>query len=309
MLSFNNIHFYYASDKKVLNGVSLDLQPGEVLGIVGASGGGKSSLLRILSGHLDAISGTVTYDGKKVKGPSEQLIPGHPEIQLVNQDFALDTYHTVLENVRVKMGYLPDAIKAKFSIKLLQVVELLEHADKKALNLSGGEQQRLAVARALAAEPAVLLLDEPFAHLDAHLRIRIGDYLRELVKIRQMSCIMVSHDGLDIMQWCNRIVFMDNGKFKRIASPEKFYYTPKNYKEGIYFGEINRLKISDKIILFRPNEFKVVSTNGIKLRLDEKFFCGTYVKYKYLSEKNTPIILYSDYELAHEIQIEIVHKH
>lgn len=308
MLRFNDIHFSYTVEKTVLKGVSLELKPGEVVGIVGASGGGKSSLLRILSGHLDATFGTTFFQDKKIKGPSEQLIPGHPEIQLVNQDFALDTYHTVLENVRVKMGYLPDQIKNKFSRELLELVELSEYADTKALHLSGGEQQRLAIARALAMEPSVLLLDEPFSHLDAHLRVRIGDYLRELVKVRNIACVLVSHDGLDIMQWCNRIVFMDSGVFKRIAKPEKFYYQPKSYKEGVYFGELNRLTINGKTILFRPNEFKLVEDHGISLKLDQKFFCGTYVKYKYLSEKNIPVILYSDKELAHEISIEITFK-
>lgn len=308
MLSFKDIQVQYEDEHPILKGVSGNLNPGDVLGIVGASGGGKSSLLGVLGGFLDPSSGNAFFKEKKIKGPSEQLIPGHPDIQLVNQNFALDLYHTVRENVLVKMAYLPKDLKENFANELLDLVELTSLSDKKAIYLSGGEQQRLAIARALAVEPDVILLDEPFSHLDAHLRFKIGDYLRELVKVRSIACILVSHDGMEIMQWCNRIIFMQDGEFKRIATPKEFYFQPSDWNEGVFFGELNTLKIGDEQVLFRPNEYRLVEQVGISLKKEQEFFCGTFTKYKYLTTEKEHIILYSETSLAHEINIEIVHK-
>ena len=162
----------------VLHDLTFEVAAGSIVGIVGPSGGGKSSLLKIIAGLLDANSGEVTWRNQRVKGPADQLVPGHPEIQLVNQDFGLDIYHTVEENVVQKMLYLPNDVRKQFSEELLDLVELTHLRSQQAIHLSGGEQQRLAIARSLAVEPEVILLDEPFAHLDAHLKVRIGNYLK-----------------------------------------------------------------------------------------------------------------------------------
>ena len=124
MLSIKQVHFSYNDQKTVLKGISMDLKPGEIFGIVGASGGGKSSLLKIISGFLDASKGTVHWNGERVLGPSERLVPGHPEIQLVNQDFKLDLFHTVKENILLKILNLPEKQRLRFCNELLDLVEL-----------------------------------------------------------------------------------------------------------------------------------------------------------------------------------------
>ncbi|MFN5418215.1 MAG: ABC transporter ATP-binding protein [Flavobacteriia bacterium] len=291
MLSVKNISF--SRDKAILDKISLSLKTGNFLGIVGPSGAGKSTLLKIIAGLLDADQGEVILDGEKILGPKDKLIPGNPNIQLVNQDFALDIYHTVYENLVVRTGHLSKEIREDFITELLDLTELTSLKTHKAHELSGGEQQRLALARALALEPKVILLDEPFSHLDAHIKRKISSYLLDLKRVRKTTFILVSHDGQEILHLCEQIAFFDKGNFQRVDSPENFYFEPKSYEEGLFFGELNRVKINRREILFRPNQFSFqVDTNKTELKISfkKKIFFGAFTMalYKY---KQTSIYL------------------
>lgn len=308
MLSIQQVHFAYIEQKKILNGISIDLQPGEVFGIVGASGGGKSTLLKITAGLLDASKGNVYWNGERVPGPSERLIPGHPEIQLVNQDFNLDLFHTVRENIRVKILHLHEKDRERFCDELLDLVELNEQASQQARYLSGGEQQRLAIARALALESEVLLLDEPFSHLDAHLRLKIGAYIKQLVEIRNTLCMLVSHEGDEVMQWCGRIAFLNHGKFSRVDTPQAFYFNPSSFDEGTYFGELNELKAGKTKILFRPCEYKIVKNGGFEVEFTDAVFFGAYWKSFFRTSDKQTIVLHADKSLKKVKRIELKSK-
>lgn len=291
----------------VLHDLTLDVQKGSITGIVGPSGGGKSSLLKIIAGLLDPDSGEVIWDGKRVKGPADQLVPGHPEIQLVNQDFGLDTYHTVEENVVQKMLYLPSDVRKRFSEELLDLVELTHLRTQQAIHLSGGEQQRLAIARSLAMEPEVILLDEPFAHLDAHLKVRIGNYLKVLSEVRGTTCILVSHEGQDVLQWCSVIHFMQHGVIQRSDSPEAFYFKPATAYEALFFGEINVLNNGKKNeLLFRPNEYQTaVSGAGIAVRFVSAQFAGAYWRNTVCTNNNETLVLFAQESLDDVEKIEV----
>lgn len=308
MLSIRQIHFSYNEQKNVLRGVSIDLKPGEVFGIVGASGGGKSTLLKIIAGLLDPSKGSIYWNDERVLGPSERLIPGHPEIQLVNQDFNLDLFHTVRENIRVKILHLHEKDRERFCDELLDLVELNEVAAQQARYLSGGEQQRLSIARALALESEVLLMDEPFSHLDAHLRMKIGAYIKQLVEVRNTLCILVSHEGDEVMQWCRKITFLNNGKFSRIDTPEAFYFNPSNFDEGAYFGELNELKEGRNKILFRPCEYKVVKKDGLEVQFTDAVFFGAYWKSFFKTANKQTIVLYANKPLKKIKRIELKSK-
>lgn len=308
MLSIKQIHFSYNEQQKVLQGISIDLIPGEIFGIVGASGGGKSTLLKITAGLLDASKGSVYWKNERVKGPSERLIPGHPEIQLVNQDFNLDLFHTVKENILVKILHLPEKDRIRFCNELLDLVELKSIEGRQARYLSGGEQQRLCIARALALESEVLLLDEPFSHLDAHLRLKIGAYIKQLVEIRNTLCILVSHEGDEVMQWCEKIAFLNKGKFSRIDTPEGFYFNPSNFNEGAYFGELNEIKEGKTKILFRPCEYKVVEKGGMEVEFTDSIFFGAYWKSFFRTKNKETIILHANKSLKKVTRIELKSK-
>ncbi|WP_341901497.1 ABC transporter ATP-binding protein [Fluviicola taffensis] len=308
MLSIRQIHFSYNEQKKVLQGVSIDLEPGEIFGIVGASGGGKSTLLKITAGLLDASKGNVYWNNERVKGPSERLIPGHPEIQLVNQDFNLDLFHTVKENILVKILHLTEKDRIRFCDELLDLVELKSMEAQQARYLSGGEQQRLSIARALALESEVLLLDEPFSHLDAHLRSKIGAYIKQLVEIRHTICILVSHEGDEVMQWCEKIAFLNKGKFSRVDEPQAFYFEPSNFNEGAYFGELNEIKEGKTKILFRPCEYKVVQKGGMEVEFTDSVFFGAYWKSFFKTGNKETIILHANKPLKKVKRIELKSK-
>ncbi|MES2555050.1 MAG: ABC transporter ATP-binding protein [Bacteroidota bacterium] len=291
----------------VLHDLTLDVATGSIVGIVGPSGGGKSSLLKIIAGLLDPNSGEVIWKGKRVKGPADQLVPGHPEIQLVNQDFGLDIYHTVEENVVQKMLYLPTEVRNRFSEELLDLVELTHLRTQQAILLSGGEQQRLAIARSLAMEPEVILLDEPFAHLDAHLKVRIGNYLKVLSEVRGTTCILVSHEGQDVLQWCSTIHFMQHGIIQRSDSPEAFYFKPASAYEALFFGEINVLNKGKKNeLLFRPNEYQTVKSGaGIGVQFVSAQFAGAYWRNTVCTSNNETLVLFAQQSLDDVEKIEI----
>lgn len=293
MLSVKNISF--SRETEILSGIDLILKPGEILGLVGPSGAGKSTLLKIIAGLLDATSGKVMLGKSQVYGPAYKLIPGHPEIQLVNQDFDLDLYHTVRENLLVKANYLPKIECSELVDELLEILELTHLSDQRAATLSGGEQQRLAMGRALALEPKVILLDEPFAHMDAHLRYRISNYLIALRKVRKTAFILVTHDGQEVLSLADRICFFNEGKIRRTDSPEAFWFSPEDEHEGLFFGELNVTGKGRNKIMFRPTEFAVATPSeeaGIEVSFQRKSFAGPYFQHYFKTKRRESIVLY-----------------
>ena len=308
MLTVKNLHFSRTS--KIVEDVSFSIKKGEIFGIVGASGAGKSTLLKLIAGLLDPESGSVFLGKERVKGPSEKLIPGHSEIQLVNQDFDLDLYHTVRENLINKANYLPKTMCNELVDELLDLLELAKIKNQQAISLSGGEQQRLALGRALCLEPEVVLLDEPFAHLDVHVKRKLKTYLMELNRRRKTTFILVSHDGEEVMTFAQRIAFFADGTIQRITTPEQFYFQPTSEVEALFFGEINRISIGRKTILFRPTEFQIceLSTNeGIEVSFQSAHFAGHYFVNQFKYKKNS-VVLYHHEPLTYVQKIQIIHR-
>ena len=269
MLSIEQIELT-RNGKTVLNTISFQVKEGEIIGIVGASGTGKSSLLKIIAGLLDADSGRVMMGTERIAGPSNRLIPGHPEIQLVNQDFALDMYHTTEENLKVQAAYLPNRECEELVDELLDLLDLRSVARQQARYLSGGEQQRLALGRALAKEPKIILLDEPFAHIDVHLKTSIAGYLLKMRELRGTTFILVSHDGTEVLSLTDRILFFEGGNIRRNDTPENYYFLPENLYQGLFFGAVNEVVINGEKIVFRPTEYILDGMKGEEI-IDDKF--------------------------------------
>ncbi len=290
--------------RPVLNDLSLTLNEGEIVGIVGKSGAGKTSLLKTMAGLLVPTSGNVFFEGNKMYGPAQQLVPGHPEIQLVNQDFHLDTYHTTEENIRGQILYLPKKERDDLVEELLHLLELDALRFQAACTLSGGEQQRLSIARALAREPKVLLLDEPFSHLDGRLRNKLIVYLLKLQKTRNMSLVLVSHDGAEVLGLSDRIYLLKKGTIVRVGKPRDFYYKPKTLEDAKLFGPVNSVRIGEKRFFFRPDEYVLDGNEmdaGLSVCFQQSLFTGPVYDNYFLTDSGEQVLLKS-FNSLHDVK-------
>ncbi len=203
----------------VLEEVSFDLHEGEVLALVGESGAGKSTLLNLLAGLAEPDGGEITLHGEDVTDYARRLVPGHPAVKLVPQDYRLFPNVSLRENVAYALRAYNSEYKTFRTNQLLETCGLLDVADRKPREVSGGEQQRTALARALAEKPALLLLDEPFSHLDALHRQALRRTVLGLVRYEGVGCVLVTHDLLDALTAADRVGVLRDGRLLQLAPP------------------------------------------------------------------------------------------
>jgi iron(III) transport system ATP-binding protein len=270
ILQVKNISFNYPgqSEFKGIKNISFDLESGQTLSILGKSGCGKTTLLKCIFGLEDVNKGSVLFLNEKVYGPSRNLIPGHPQMKLVSQDYYVLDYHTIEENIADKLvGYTNEYKKERVE-ELLHILDLKKVKSKKARELSSGQKQRVSIARALAEFPSLLLLDEPFSHLDNSLRDGVFTYIRKHLVLEGSSCILVTHQPDEALRYSNTVMIMDEGKILRKDTPERIYHQPLDLKSGRLFGKcfelekqdfesLKGIKLTDKKILVRPEDINL----------------------------------------------------
>lgn len=254
-----------------LKRISFDIKEGEKIAIVGETGSGKSTLLKLIGGLLEADAGQVLYQGEKIVGPSDKLIPGHPDIIYLSQHFELPKFITVREHL--DNPYLIGEEDAKQIYTSCQIEHLLE---KDTRHLSGGEKQRVAIAKALTNLPSVILLDEPFSNLDSLHKEIIKDVLRDIEANWETTIVMVSHEPKDVLPWADRIKVLKQGEIIQSGTPKDIYSNPINeYVAGLFgkynlidhnlhgLNKINTLpKIGEKVLI-RPEQIQLsTETNG-----------------------------------------------
>lgn len=224
-----------------LDGVSLDIRPGELIALLGPSGSGKTTLLRIIAGLENADEGRLLIGGQD----SANKHVKERNVGFVFQHYALFRNLTVFDNIafgmRVKKGKnkLKKEDLRKRVLELLELVHLPHLQDRYPAQLSGGQRQRVALARTLAVEPRVLLLDEPFGALDAKVRKDLRRWLRELQEELSITTVFVTHDQEEAMELADRVVVMSNGKIEQIGSPEEVYHQPVNAFVYDFLGNYN----------------------------------------------------------------------
>ncbi|MFM8243185.1 MAG: ABC transporter ATP-binding protein [Crocinitomicaceae bacterium] len=294
MLRIKNIHLTY--DRPILRTVNLSVKRGELLGLVGKSGAGKSSLLKIMAGILAPNEGSLTWNGQEMPISSELLIPGYKNISIVNQDFKLDNYHTTEENIRESILGYPFAKREKRIKELIKLLQLQHVAQTKAALLSGGEKQRLSIARAIAHAPDVLLLDEPFGHLDTILKQRLAEVIMKLKFRENLAIILVSHDPQDILGLCDNVTFLRKGKLSKNRKPQEIYYQLKNKEIAKLFGPVNEINVENNTHFFRPDEFETSEKDGIQVYFQYAMFSGGFYQSYMLCEQKM-IVLYANYPL------------
>ena len=217
VLTISNLSFGYEKSRDILSGVNLSLKEGEILGILGASGIGKSSLLRIISGLEVPKEGEILFEGRLLNKNNLIIPPNKRGVGLVVQEKALFPHLSVLENVKfgIKGPKSKKNDQANYFLRLLKAEKFKNSMPNK---LSGGEQQRVAIARALAPQPKLILLDEPFSSLDMNLRAELRLETRELLKRTNTACIIVSHDLDDVSNFCDKASRLENAQLNGIST-------------------------------------------------------------------------------------------
>ena len=227
---------------RALDGVSLDVPNGELVALLGPSGSGKTTLLRILSGLEQPDSGVALLDGSDLGSQSAR----QRNVGLVFQHYALFRHLDVFENVAfaLRVRKRPEAEVVARVTELLQLVQLEGLGRRLPSQLSGGQRQRIALARALAAQPRVLLLDEPFGALDAQVRAELRSWLRRLHDEIQLTTVFVTHDQDEAFEVADRVVIMNHGKIEQVGSPTEVFQHPANDFVMRFLGHVNVLEAS-----------------------------------------------------------------
>ncbi len=241
-------------DFVALEDVNVSIPTGQLTALLGPSGGGKSTLLRIIAGLDSADSGTISIEGVD----ATKLPPQKRNVGFVFQHYAVFKHMTVAKNVafglEIRKRPKPEIVERVD--ELLKLVHLSQFAHRLPSQLSGGQRQRMALARALAVEPTVLLLDEPFGALDAKVRKELRDWLRRLHDEVHVTTVFVTHDQEEALEVADEIVVINDGRVEQIGSPDELYDQPANDFVMSFLGEVTRL--NGKLI--RPHDIDISAT-------------------------------------------------
>ncbi len=282
-----------------VNRVSFVLQQFQKIAIAGETGSGKSTLLKMIAGLVQPDEGEILLNDKKVKGPLEQLLPGNLEIAYLSQHFELRNNYRVEDELNY-LNQLSDEEAADL-FALCRIQHLLK---RKTTEVSGGEKQRISLARLLLSSPQLLLLDEPYSNLDIIHKNILKKVVNDVAGKLGITCILVSHDPNDLLSWADEILVMKDGKVVDQGTPELIYHQPINEYVAALLGSYNVLSASllngfvyapvdesSKRILIRPEQFVINSLQSkfIKGKVKEVRFVGSAYEVDIVLDNNEEI--------------------
>ncbi len=273
----------------IVNNISLAQQQQQNIAIAGETGSGKSTVLKMIAGLAQPHQGQILFEGERVEGPEEKLIPGHPGVAYLSQEFALPKFLRV-EQVLAYASKIPDAE----AYKLFEICRITHLLKRRTDELSGGEQQRIALARLLVGQPKLLLLDEPFSNLDMIHKGILKSIIRDMQEELKLSCILTSHDPQDTLSWADEILIMKGGELVQQGTAQQIYQRPKNEYVAGLFGKYNLLSealatalsgasiVSNEKLILRPEHFIITDagTGNVDGQIQEIKFCGNYYELK-----------------------------
>ena len=238
--------------RTIIDDLGLSVRQGELVSLLGPSGCGKTTTLRMIAGFLTPDSGSIRVAGRDVT----RLGPERRPSAMVFQNYALWPHMTVFKNVAfpLRLRKLPRAEVTSRVEHALELVNLLHHRDSRPGRISGGEQQRVALARALVQEPQLLLLDEPLSNLDAKLRVKVREDIRELQQRLGITTVIVTHDQDEAMSVSDRIAVMNAGRIEQYSTPAELYAQPRTTFVATFIGAINMLEGSLRDGVIVPGE-------------------------------------------------------
>lgn len=310
MLQVNNISFGY-TEKTILHNISFNIQKGQNIALLGESGCGKSTLLKLIYGLHDLGEGQISWNDSAVTGPKYNLVPGMPHMKFMAQDFGLMPYETAAESVGKYLSNSFNAIKKLRIEELLDLVEMAEYSRVKINLLSGGQQQRVALARVLALEPEVLLLDEPFSHIDNFRKNALRRNLFAYLKSREITVIVATHDSTDALSFSDETMVMKEGKLLIKAPSMEIYKNPEIKYIASLFGEVNELVMNkdgkSEIVLIYPHQFKVADNGPLKVTVKQCYFKGNHYLIK-AAFNGKPLFFQHDRELDLHLDVTLEFK-
>lgn len=287
MLRVEGLSFAYDTES-VLEEVSFELGAGEVMAVMGESGCGKSTLLRLLYGELPFVQGSIHWKEFEIKGPAFQLLPGAPFMKYLAQDFDLMPFLSVEENIRKYLSVHYPEESDRRAEELLQTMEMAPYRNKQVRYLSGGQQQRVALAKVLAQKPELLLLDEPFSHIDHfrrnHLRRNLFEYLRE----EGISCLCATHDYHDVLPFAQRVMVLKDREILDLRPTREIYEQPARLYTASLLGEANLIPINilksyastTRRIIVYAHELQVSEKSGMEVVVSQSFYMGGHYRVK-----------------------------
>ena len=306
MLKVQSVRFSYLNTV-VINSLTFSLSKGKSMAVIGESGCGKSTLLKLIYGLYDVDEGQIFWDDIAVQGPKFHLIPGMPFMKYLAQDFDLMPFITVAENVgKYLSNFFPEEKQTRIA-ELLEIVEMTEYANVKAKLLSGGQMQRVALARVLALEPEVLLLDEPFSHIDNFRKNSLRRKLFSYLKQKNITCIVATHDSTDVLAFADEVLIVKDGNIIEKGNPKEIYNHPKNKYIASLFGDVNAIVINGKNHLVYPHQLKVSEKSELKVNVIHSYFRGNHYLIEAMYENQSVFFEnVMDIEMGKELYLEII---
>lgn len=288
---------FSGKDTPAVKDASFELEDGCTLGLIGESGCGKTTLLRIIAGFEVPESGTVSVAGKVVVSDQSIVPPGKRNIGMIFQDFALFPHLNVVENILFGVTNKRKEERYQIAERMLALTNLEGLEDRKPGALSGGQQQRLALARSMATSPKLVLLDEPFSNLDVTLRQRMREQVSELLAATQTSAVLVTHDIEDAVYLCDKMAVMKDGIIMQFGTFDEIYHAPLNEYIARLSGEVIDLTpilnphSAQTKHLIRPEKLQLSgSSPKFSARVIDERFTGKSYAYK---------LAYSEYEFVY----------
>ncbi|MFT4156212.1 ABC transporter ATP-binding protein [Parafilimonas sp.] len=266
----------------IIDDISFEQQALQKIAIAGESGAGKTTLLKMITGHIQPTGGSILFDGERVAGPEEKLMPGHKRMGYLSQHYELLNHYRVEELIWFE-NHLDEA-EAKQLFKICRVDHLLH---RKTNYLSGGEKQRIALCMLLVKQPGLLVLDEPFSNLDPVHTSTLKDVLDDITGRLKITCMLTSHDPHDTLSWADMILVIKQGKLLQQGSPQELYHRPVNEYVAGMFGKYNLLKPATaalfgidtrgNTVMTRPENFRIYKTgSGVKGIINKVSFWGSF---------------------------------
>jgi ABC-type Fe3+/spermidine/putrescine transport system ATPase subunit len=249
---------------KVLNNINLEVNEGEILTILGASGSGKSTILNLIAGFEKPDFGEIGIYGDVASSSILFKEPHERNVGFVFQNYALFPHLDVFKNIAFGISYL-DVNRQKLQVEKMVKLTGLEGLEKRYPHeLSGGQQQRVALARTLATEPKLILFDEAFSNVDSVLKSKIEKELVEIIKDSGISAIFVTHDAKEALSISDKIAYLEEGNIAQLSSPSDMYSNPKSKSVATFFGKANFIQKNGKSLCIRPEECKICDDGEIE---------------------------------------------